>query len=401
MTSGPSRTRDLPLAGVRVLAIEQAVAAPLCTRHLADLGAEVIKVERPGEGDFARGYDSHVNGVSSWFVWLNGGKRSIAIDLKQQRGVEVVQRLAARADVVVQNFGPGAMERLGLSVDQLRAAHPRLVACVISGYGDGGPYETRKAYDALVQGEAGVIAVTGTPEQRAKTGISAVDIAAGMYAFSSILAALYARERTGAGATIRTALFDSILEWMSPAVLGAVAGHPPPRAGDRHASIVPYGPYRCGGGARVMLAVQNEREWRRLCDGVLRRPELADDPRFIRNELRARNRTTLEPLIEELLADVSLAESEARLEEAGIAYGRANEPAALFSHPQVAARDRLASVATPGGEATVFRPPFNVDGWKAGGGAVPAIGEHTDGILAEAGYDADAVRALRADAVVA
>lgn len=391
----------LPLAGIRVLALEQAVAAPLCTRHLVDLGADVVKVERPGEGDFARAYDTILDGLATWWVWLSGGKRSIALDLKHERGQRIVHEFAERADVVVQNFAPGAMERLGLGVDQLRHRHPHLIACVISGYGDAGPYATRKAYDALVQGETGVIAITGTPEQPAKAGVSVVDIATGMYAFSSILAALLQRGRTGEGATIRTALFDSIGEWMNPAILAAARGRPPQRAGDRHASIVPYGPYRCAGGARVALAVQNEREWVRLCAEVLRQPELAGDERFCRNELRLAHRDVLEPLIERLLSDVSLEEAERRLEAAGIAYGRANEPAAVLTHPQVTERDRLRTVHTPAGEVTMLKPPFNVDGWPTPDTAVPRLGEHTDELLRELGYDAAAIQQLHAAGTVA
>ena len=393
-------TNDLPLTGLRLLAIEQAIAAPLCTRHLVDVGADVVKVERPGEGDFARAYDTIANGLATWWVWLNGGKRSIAIDLKDERGRAIVRRLAERADVVVQNLGPGTMERLGLGIDQLRARCPRLIGCGITGYGESGPYATRKAYDALVQGEAGVIATTGTPEQPAKLGISVVDIATGMYAFSSILAALLQRERTGAGATIRTTLFDSIAEWANPAILADAAGRPFTRAGDRHAAIVPYGPYRCAGGKRVSLAVQNEREWARLCAEVLRRPELTDDPRFARNELRLANRATLEPLIEEILADVELEEVERRLEAAGIAYARANEPGAVLSHPQVVQRDRLRTVHTPAGDVTLIKPPFNVDGWTEREVSTPALGEHTDAVLAELGYAEADIRALRTAGVV-
>ncbi len=392
---------DLPLTGVRVLAIEQAVAAPLCTRHLADLGADVIKVERPDGGDFARDYDTILNGLATWWVWLNGGKRSVAVDLKHERGRDVVDRLAARADVVVQNFGPGAMERLGLGVDQLRARYPRLIACAISGYGDAGPYAGRKAYDALVQGEAGVIAITGSPDQPAKAGVSVVDIATGMYTFSAILAALLQRGRTGEGATIRATLFDSIGEWMNPAILAAAAGRAPKRAGDRHASIVPYGPYRCAGGRRVSMAIQNEREWTRLCTEVLQRPDLARDPRFGRNELRLANRAVLEPLIEEMLANVSVEEAERRLEAAGMAYGRFNEPAAVLTHPQVVERDRTRTVRTPAGDVTMLRPPFNVDGWDVPAAAVPGIGEHTDAVLAELGYDRQSVAELHATGAVA
>ena len=391
---------DLPLRGIKVLAIEQAVAAPLCTRHLADLGADVVKIERPDGGDFARGYDSAVNGLASWWVCLNGGKRSVAVDLKQQQGVDIVERLAARADVVVQNFAPGAMERLGLGVDQLRARYPRLIACAISGYGDGGPYNGRKAYDAIVQGEAGVIAITGSEEQPAKSGVSVVDMATGVYAFSSILAALYQRGHTGVGSTIRTTLFDSIGEWMNPAITIANAGRPPKRAGDRHAAIVPYGPYRCGGGRRVFLAVQNEREWARFCEGVVERPDWIHHPQFGRNELRLANRAVLEPLVEGVLSSYSLEECERRLEKADIAYGRANEPAQILDHPQVLARGRVRTVHTPNGNVAMLAHPFNVDGWEQTSPIVPALGEHTDEVLAELGYDAASITALYADAVV-
>src|SRR5262245_105025 len=283
-----------PLEGITVLALEQAVAAPLATRHLADLGAEVVKVERPGEGDFARGYDSTVNGLSSWFVWLNRGKRSVTLDLKHQQGREVAERLVAWADVVVQNFAPGALDRLGLGVGQLRERYPALIACSVTGYGEDGPYRDRKAYDLLLQGEAGVLSITGTPEQPAKSGVSLVDIAAGMYALSSIMAALIRRRETGEGASIRVSLFDSAMEWVAPLAYQARGGSVPRRAADRHASIVPYGPYRVAEGRRVMFAVQNEREWSRLCTEVLGHPEWIDDRRFCRNELRLANRAILE-----------------------------------------------------------------------------------------------------------
>jgi crotonobetainyl-CoA:carnitine CoA-transferase CaiB-like acyl-CoA transferase len=375
---------SLPLDGLRVVALEQAVAAPLATRHLADLGADVVKIERPGEGDFARAYDSLVGGLSSWWVWLNGGKRSLAVDLKDERGQGIVAQLIERADVVVQNLGPGAAERLGLGADQLRARHPRLIACTISGFGDAGPYAGRKAYDALVQSEAGVVAITGTAEQRARAGISVVDISTGMYAFSSILAALIQRGRTGTGATIRTTLFDSIGEWMNGPVLQASHG----------------GPYRCGGGQRVNLAVQNEREWVRFCQEVLRHPEIATDPRFARNELRLLNRAALEPLIETILADVPLEECERRLEAAGVAYARSTEPGELLKHPQVVTRNRIRVVHTPAGDVPMLKPPFNVDGWPVPDARVPAVGEHTAELLCELGYAAAEIESLRAAGVV-
>ena len=390
----------LPLAGVRVLALELAVAAPLCTRHLADLGADVIKVERPGEGDFSRAYDTAIAGLSSWFVWLNRGKRSLTLDLKAERGREVVHRLLGGVDVVVQNFAPGALDRLGLGVEALHRRYPSLIVCSITGYGEDGPYRDRKAYDLLVQGEAGVLSVTGTPEQPAKSGISVVDIAAGMYALSSILAALYRRRECGEGAAIRVSMFDAILEWMAPLALQAAHGRPPQRAGDRHANIVPYGPYRCAGGRRVMFAVQNEREWERLCTAVLGRPEWVTDPRFARNELRLANRDVLEPLIEEALADVSVEEAEARLEAASIAFARSSDVSEVLRHPQVLARNRLQAVETPRGPVELPRPPFNIEGVTERPGMFPVLGEHTDAVLRELGYDDDAVASLHAEGVV-
>ncbi|MGE0541059.1 MAG: CaiB/BaiF CoA transferase family protein [Dehalococcoidia bacterium] len=393
-------TDRLPLAGIRVVALEQAVAAPLCTRHLADLGADVIKIERPGEGDFARGYDSAVNGLSSWFVWLSRGKRSLTLDLKHPRGREVVHRLVADADVVVQNFAPGALDRLGLGIDQLREMYPALIACSVTGYGDDGPYRDRKAYDLLLQGEAGVLSVTGTAEQPVKSGISVVDISAGMYALSAILAALYRHRDTGEGATIRVSLFDSIMEWMQPLAFQAISDRPPRRAGDRHASIVPYGPYRVAHGRRVMFAIQNEREWARLCSEVLRHPEWTDDPRFARNELRVANRDILEPLIEEALAEVSVDEAEARLDAASLAFARANEAREVLDHPQVRARGRTFQVASPAGPLELLRAPFNIEGMIERDLPIPAVGEQTDEILRALGYADEAIDSLRHDGVV-
>jgi crotonobetainyl-CoA:carnitine CoA-transferase CaiB-like acyl-CoA transferase len=386
---------------VRVIAFEQAVAAPLATRHLADLGADVIKVERRGEGDFARAYDSAVHGTSTWFTWLSRRKRSLTLDVKQPGGRDVAERLVAGADVVVQNFAPGAFDRLALGVEQLRSRYPRLIAASITGYGEDGPYRDRKAYDLLLQAEAGVISVSGTPEQAAKTGISVADISGGMYAFSSILAALYRRERTGEGAAIRISLFDSIMEWMSPLSLMAAHGPHPKRAGARHASIVPYGPYSVGGGRQVVLAVQNEREWQRLCLEVLERPDLATDERFATNELRLANRGTLEPQIEAALSRFDVDEAEQRLEAASMAYSRMNDVSEVLRHPQVLERDRLLDVALPGGaRAQVLRAPFNIEGAEEPASAVPEVGQHTDAILGELGYDAAAISKLRAEGAV-
>ena len=392
-------TDGLPLTGIRVIALEQAVAAPLCTRHLADLGADVIKIERPGEGDFARGYDTTAGGISSWFAWLSRNKRSLTLDLKDPRGQEVVHRLAAGADVVVQNFAPGALDRLGLGVDQLRERYPSLVVCSVTGYGEDGPFRDRKAYDLLLQGETGVLSVTGTPEQQVKSGISVADIAAGMYALSAILAALYRRRESGEGASIRVSLFDSLMEWMQPLIFQAMAGYFR-RAGERHASIVPYGPYRVANGQRVMFAIQNEREWARLCTEVLRQPEWSDDPRFCRNELRVANRDVLEPLIEEALAEVSVEEAEARLDGASLAFARANDAAEVLHHPQVVSRDRILQVDSPVGPLELLRAPFNIAGMTERDGAIPALGEHSEVILCEAGYDTTAIASLRRDGVV-
>jgi itaconate CoA-transferase len=391
---------SMPLAGVRVVAFEQAVAAPLATRHLCDLGADVVKVERVGEGDFARAYDSVIHGTSTWFAWLNRGKRSLTLDVKHERGLEVAERLVANADVVVQNFAPGAFERLGIGVDQLRERYPSLIACAITGYGETGPYRDRKAYDLLLQAETGVISISGTPEAPAKTGISVADISAGLYAFSSVLAALYRRQVTGEGATIRTSLFDSIMEWMTPLSLMAAHGPHPQRAGARHASIVPYGPFRVANGRNVVIAVQNEREWRRFCNDVLQRPELADDPRFASNEARLRNRAELEPEVEAVLLQLDIEEAEARFEAAAMPYSRMNDVAEVLHHPQVLARDRILQVDTPGGAVSLLRAPFNIDGASETPLPIPSLGAHTSEVLAELGYDAIEIAALRAGGAV-
>ncbi|HWC31118.1 MAG TPA: CaiB/BaiF CoA-transferase family protein [Dehalococcoidia bacterium] len=383
------------------MAFEQAVAAPLATRHLADLGADVVKVERQGEGDFARGYDSAVHGTSTWFAWLNRRKRSLTLDMKHPDGREIAEKLVARSDVVVQNFAPGAFERHGLSVTQLHERYPSLIVASITGYGEDGPYRDRRAYDLLLQAETGVVSVSGTPEAAAKTGVSVADIAGGMYAFSSILAALYRRQQTGEGAAIRVSLFDSIMEWMSPLSLMAAHGPHPKRAGARHASIVPYGPYAVGGGREVVLAVQNEREWVRLCEQVLARPDLAADPRFTGNENRLRNRRDLEPQIEAGLARYSVEEAEAALEAAAVPYARMNDVEEVLRHPQVLERGRLLSTRLPGGAAAdLLRAPFNIEGVEESPDEVPSVGQHTDEVLTELGFDAGAIAGLRASGAV-
>ena len=372
------------------------MAAPLCTRHLADLGADVVKIERIGEGDFARGYDSAVKGTATWFAWLNRRKRSLTLDVKHPQGREIAEKLVAGADVVVQNFAPGAFDRLGLGVTQLHERYPALIAASITGYGEDGPYRDRRAYDLLVQAETGVVSMTGTPEAAVRAGVSVADIAGGLYAFSAILASLYRRRETGEGAAIRVSLFDSLMEWMSPFSLMAAHGPHPQRAGARHTSIVPYGPFPVAGGKEIMLAVQNEREWVRLCEQVLDRSDLATDPRFAGNERRLANRLELEPQIDAALMRFSIEEAEARLEAAQVPYSRMNDVAEVLKHPQVLSRGRLLETGLPGGQrAELLRMPFNIEGLEETPTEVPEVGQHTDAVLSELGYAAAEIAALR------
>jgi crotonobetainyl-CoA:carnitine CoA-transferase CaiB-like acyl-CoA transferase len=389
-----------PLKGITVVAVEQAVAAPLATRHLADLGARVIKIERPDGGDFARSYDAAVKGLSAHFVWLNRSKESLALDLKQSAAQQVVDRLLARADVFVQNLGPGVAERLGLSASSLRARYPRLVACTVSGFGSSGPYAGRKAYDLLVQSEAGVVSITGTPETPSRVGISVADIAAGMYAFSGVLAALLARQTTGTGTSVEVSLFDALAEWMSfPAYYTAYGGTPPPRSGPNHVSIAPYGPFRASGGAEIFLAVQNPREWTRFCETVLQRPEAADDERFQTNALRLQNRAALHALIESVFAELSQETVVKRLNDAGIASGRMNSVAEFLEHPQLTERHRWREIDSEAGPLRSLLPPVTMEGVEPVMGAVPALGEHSCAILRELGFDAATVAGWRKDGV--
>jgi itaconate CoA-transferase len=375
----------LPLTGVTVVSLEQAVAAPFATRQLADLGARVIKVERAGAGDFARDYDRTVHGQASYFVWLNRGKESIELDVKSAHGQQVLAALVARADVFVQNLAPGAADRLGLSADALRRRHSRLICCSVSGYGPDGPYRGKKAYDLLVQCEAGLLSVTGTPDTPAKAGISVADIAAGMYAFTGVLTALYERERTGAGTTVEVAMLDALGEWMTQPYLYAVyGGEQPRRTGARHASISPYGPYAVAGG-QIFLGLQNEREWIVLCRDILGQPELTDDPRFATNTDRVVHDDELTAIIEAALHELTAGEVESRLDAAGIANARLRTPAEFAAHPQLAARDRWRDVGTPGGLVRALLPPVTLDGREAAMGDVPALGQHTAAILAELG----------------
>jgi itaconate CoA-transferase len=373
-----------PLAGITVVALEQAVAAPFATRQLADLGARVIKVERPVLGDFARQYDRTVHGEASYFVWLNRGKESVELDLKDPQDRRLLDAIIAEADVFVQNLIPGSVERMGLDAATLRAARPDLIHCSISGYGPAGPYRSKKAYDLLVQCETGMLMVTGTPEVPAKVGVSIADVATGMYAYSGILTALLQRARTGAGATLDVAMIDALGEWMSQPTYFSVYGEEPARrTAARHASIAPYGPYRVGDGGQVFLGVQSDREWAVLCDQVLGRPELATDPRFLRNTERVLNDGEITPFIEQAFASSTSDEVVALLDRVGLANARMRTPAEFAQHPQLQARDRWRTVSTPGGDMEALLPPVSMEGHEALMGAVPTLGQHNAAVRAE------------------
>jgi itaconate CoA-transferase len=373
----------LPLEDILVVSCEQAVAAPLATRQLADLGARVIKVERPGRGDFARDYDETVRGMSSHFVWLNRSKESIALDLKDPTGAAVLDDLIARADVFVQNLAPGAVERLGFGADALRAKHPRLVTCSVSGYGTSGPYRDAKAYDLLIQSEAGLVSVTGTANAAAKAGIPAADIGAGMYAFAGILSALYERERTGEGSSLEVSLFDSLIEWMGyPLYYTEYGGSPPDRAGTSHAAIAPYGTYAVGDGTEVVLSVQNEREWESFCSIALGAPGLTSDPRFDTGAKRVANRTALDEEIDTRLRMFTGPQLEGRLQQARIAHATLREVKDVLKHPQLRARNRWTTVDSPAGELRALLPPIDLRGRQPRMDPIPSVGEHTDQILA-------------------
>lgn len=391
----------LPLSGITVISCEQAVAAPFASRQLADLGARVIKVERPGSGDFARAYDTTVKGLSSHFVWTNRNKESLGLDLKHPDGKAILLDLITEADVFIQNFAPGAAERLGFGADRLREINERLVCASISGYGTDGPYRDAKAYDALVQAEVGLVSVTGTEEAPAKTGISSADIAAGMYAFSGILTALYDRERTGQGTELRINLFDSLLEWMGyPLYFTRYGGERPTRAGTSHAAIAPYGAFTCGDGTQIMLAIQHEREWERFATLVLGRPELVSDPRFDRAAHRCAHRGELAELIEAAFAELTGADCDAVLERAGVAHSRQRDMTEVSDHPQVLARDRWQEVGSPVGPVEMLLPPVEIPGVAPRMDPIPAVGEHTDRILSELGRSKDSIEALRRQGVI-
>jgi len=386
MASGRTGAEDdagLPLSGIRVVALEQAVAAPFCSRQLADMGADVVKIERPDGGDLARAYDGALNGVSAYFAWLNRGKRSIVLDLKKPTEHEICVRLLARADVFIHNLAPGAVERFGFGYEALTARHPTLIWCGISGYGPDGPSRDKKAYDLLVQAEAGVLSVTGTNDAPAKVGVSIADIGSGLYGYSSILAALLNRARTGRGERIDISMLECLAEWMMPPVYAwHGTGEAPGRAGMRHNMVVPYGAYACADGA-VLLAVQNDREWRRLCDQVLDAPALADDERFATNERRVANRVDLERMIEDKFRRYTRADVESWLTRADIPTGTMNDVPGVAAHPQLAARGRWLNVDSPGGPIPALIPPHNLQYAPPRMGAVPALGEHTAEILAE------------------
>jgi itaconate CoA-transferase len=385
-----------PLEGITVVALEQVIAGPFATRQLAELGARVIKIERPGSGDSARAYDTTVKGISSHFAWVNRSKESLALDVKQPQAKEILARLLEKADVFVQNLAPGAVERLGLGADALRAKHPRLIWCGISGYGPAGPYASKKAYDLLVQCEAGLLSVTGTADAPAKAGIPAADIAAGMYAFTSILAALVRRGRSGEGATIDVTMLEALGEWMGfPALFTAYGGTAPPRSGAHHATIVPYGPFRTGDGETVFLAVQNAREFEAFCDGVLKNGALKGDARFSSSPARFRNREAFHAEIDRVFATLKAVEVVARLEAADIANARLNDMDQFWRHPQLAARGRWAKVGSPGGELDMLKPPFNLSGFEPRMDPVPALGEHTRAILLELGYAEREIEAIK------
>lgn len=380
---------NLPLTGITVVALEQAIAAPLATRHLADWGARVIKVERPGSGDFARGYDKVMQGMSSQFVWVNRTKESVALDIKTEEGRRALDALLGKADVFLQNLAPGAARKLGLDAKSLVARHPALIACDISGYGSTGPFRNKKAYDLLVQCETGFLSINGTPEAQAKCGLSIVDIATGMYALNGILMALYRRERTGSGTAFEVSLFDSMAEWMSyPAYYTRDSGTPLARAGARHATIAPYGPFKAGDGKAVFFGIQNEREWQAFCARVLEDQALASDPRFSANPQRLANHEALEAIITDRFAGWSSAEVAEKLEAASIANARLNDVAEFLQHPQLHERGRVQEVSSPVGPLHVFKPPLIIDGIEPVMGPVPAIGEHTGAVLAELGLEA-------------
>ena len=390
-----------PLEGITVISLEQAVAAPLCARQLAEQGARVIKIERPEVGDFARNYDQAVLGQSGYFVWLNRCKESLTLDVKKSESKQILAKLIAGADVFLQNLAPGAAKRLGLGADELLAKHPRLIVCDISGYGDSGPYAQKKAYDLLIQSEAGILSVTGTPEHPSKVGVSLTDIGTGMYAYSAILGALYQRERTGKGQRVEITMFEAMVEWMNhPIMYNHFGDTPIKRSGTDHAIVVPYGRFTAGDGKDVMLGIQNEREWASFCKVVLGQAELATDPRYDNNTKRNAARAEVIALITGIFANMTVEQVVAKLDEAGIANARMNTPDEVWDHPQLKARKRWREVDTPQGRIPALLPPMTSANYEARMDKVPSIGEHTDQVLRGIGYDDAQIAALRANGVV-
>ncbi|MFG2894218.1 CaiB/BaiF CoA transferase family protein [Streptomyces sp. NPDC048248] len=393
--------QQLPLEGITVVSIEQAVAAPFATRQLADLGARVIKIERPGDGDFARRYDRTVHGQSSYFVWLNRSKESVTLDLKDERGQEILHQLLAGADVFVQNLAPGAADRLGLGPDVLTARYPRLIPCTVSGYGTSGPWADRKAYDLLIQCQTGLVSLTGTAEETARVGISVADISAGMYAYSGILTALFARATSGVVHPVEVSLFEALAEWMSqPAYYTRHSGTQPPRIGTQHATIAPYGAYTAADGKDVLFSIQNEREWAALCADFLGRPELTDDPRFATGSDRVVHRDALNAIIAERFAHSAAADILKSLDEVGVACAGVNSLTEFLEHPVLEGRDRWRDVAVPGATVQALLPPADLAGVTARMDPVPSVGEHTEAVLTALGHSPESLAALRADGTI-
>jgi itaconate CoA-transferase len=390
-----------PLDGITVVALEHAVAAPFATHQLADLGARVIKIERPKVGDFARDYDATVKGMSSHFIWLNRSKESLTLDLKHSGARQILEQLLERADVLIQNLAPGAARRLGLAAESLLPKYSRLIVCDVSGYGDNGPYASKKAYDLLVQAEAGVMSVTGTADTPSKVGISIADIATGMYAYSGILSALYQREKSGKGTRIEVTMLEALAEWMGyPLYYTHFGGTAPARTGPNHATIVPYGRYETGDGKSIMLGLQNEREWAVFCEKVLLQPKLAQDPRYDSNSKRAAKRSEINALITEVFATLTTKQVIERLDASGIANARINTPDEVWEHPQLKARDRWREMDSPVGLLATLLPPVTMPDFEPRIDAVPALGEHTERILSELGYTSGDIVALQKAGVV-
>ncbi|WP_151475985.1 CaiB/BaiF CoA transferase family protein [Streptomyces albicerus] len=399
MTEPPA---ELPLSGITVVSVEQAVAAPFATRQLADLGARVIKVERPGGGDFARRYDTTVHGESSYFVWLNRSKESVTLDLKSARGREILEQLLGGADVFVQNLAPGAAVRLGLGAEALRERHPALIPCTISGYGTSGPWADRKAYDLLVQCQTGLVSLTGNEHGSARAGVSIADIAAGMYAYSGILTALFTRATRGVARAVEVSLFEALAEWMSqPAYYTRYGGTQPPRVGTQHATIAPYGAYTAADGHDVLFSIQNEREWAALCEQFLGRPDLTDDPRFATGSDRVAHRDELNAIVAERFRSLDSRHVMKLLDAAGIANAGVNDIEEFLAHPVLSGRDRWRDVRIPGDAVvSALLPPADLAGTAPRMGPVPSAGEHTERILAELGHGAADIDGLRADRVI-